>query len=164
MARFGRQEPVVADDARQYEASVERPLATGIIGQVLVLGAGAVLVLVGALALIRAGVAGDMSTPIVSVLGYTHTAWLGIGELAAGVLLLLAGMSPTAKGFGAAVGILLIISGVLVRADLADMPRELAMEHGYGWFLIGVGIVATIGGLLPGGRTRRWQRNTRTVA
>ena len=162
MAHMIQHRGTYADDGTQFEAVEERPLASGIVGQVLVLGAAAVLILMGALALIRAGVSGDLSVPVVSVLGYTHTAWLGIAELAVGALLLMAGMSSTTRDLATALGVLVVVAAIVVRADVTALPRELAIERAYGWFLLVIGIVATVGGLLPAGWARRMRRRDTT--
>ena len=55
--------------------------------------AGVVLAVIGAVAMARAGLSGPLDEPVVDVLGVTHTAILGIIELAMGLLLVLAGLS-----------------------------------------------------------------------
>src|SRR4051812_20905722 len=77
-----------ADMARTSETVVDRPAASAVVGKVLVLISAAVLLIVGAITLQRAGLNGDMAVPVVSVAGFTHTAWLGVAELAFGLLLL----------------------------------------------------------------------------
>ena len=49
-------------------------------GQVVSLVVGVGFVIVGVLALVRAELDGSLATPVVEVLGYTHTAWLGPGR------------------------------------------------------------------------------------
>ena len=39
----------------------------------------------------RAGIDGSFGTPVVEVLGFSHTAWLGLAEVGLGVVLILAG-------------------------------------------------------------------------
>jgi hypothetical protein len=148
-------------DPVAVESAVEQPSLTNVVGEILVVGTAAVFLIVGALALARAGLDGDMSTPVVNVLGYTHTAWLGLAEVGVGLLLLLSGISRGSRDLAVALGVLLIVAGIVVRMDTTAMPSELAMQHSYGWFLIGTGIVATVGGLMPTGWTRRWQRSIR---
>lgn len=143
------------------EISEVRPLGTGVVGQILILAAGAVLVIVGLLALGRAGVSGDMSIPVVSVFGFTHTAWLGIIEIVVGVLLLLGGVSQTTRDLGVVMGVLLVVAGILVLAQPTLAPRKLAIERPYGWLLVLTGAAALVGGLMPGGRVRRYRRVAR---
>jgi hypothetical protein len=129
-----------------------------VIGQVMILGVAAVLLLMGAITLARAGLDGDMAVPVVSVLGFTHTAWLGFLELAFGLLLLLGGLSPAVRDLGLAMGIVTLLAGILIVIEPSAPPAELAIERSYGWLLIVLGAVAAVGGLLPGGRVRRWRR------
>ena len=61
----------------------------------IIVGAvGTVLLLFGLIAFVRAGTDGPWDQPVVEVLGFTHTATLGIVEMAFGVLLLLSAVSP----------------------------------------------------------------------
>ena len=54
---------------------------------------GTALLLIGLIALVRAGTDGPWDQPVVEVLGFTHTAILGIIEIAFGVCLLLSAVS-----------------------------------------------------------------------
>jgi len=164
MARLLHHNEVLATDGREVDAVRERPLVTGTIGQVLVLLGAAMLLLSGALTIIRAGLGHDLATPVVQVFGYSHTAWLGIVEVGVGVLLLVAGLSAASRSLALAVGILLIVAGIVVRADVQHLPHELAIEQSYGNFVLVTGVIATVGGILPAGWTRRWERSTRVPA
>lgn len=104
----------------------------------------------------RAGLSDDLSVPIVSVFGFTHTAWLGIAEAVVGLLLVVSGLSPATRDAGLFFGVLLIIAGIVVLADTNAMPRALAIQHSYGWFVLVIGVAAALGGLMPGGIVRRW--------
>ena len=55
----------------------------------LIVGVGAVAI--GLVAMVRAGIDGSFETPTVEVLGFTHTAWLGLAGGRLGMLLVLAG-------------------------------------------------------------------------
>ncbi len=146
-------EPVVATRTRQ-RSSIVAP------GQIVSLIAGAGLITVGILALIRAELGGSWSTPVVEVLGYTHTAWLGIAEIAVGLLLLLAGTSPGARAVSVLLGAAMVIAGVLVRAEPGQMPEELALEKAFGWPLIVVGAVVALAAIaLPVWYTNRVDRD-----
>lgn len=136
-----------------------RPAASGVLGQVLILAVAAVLLLMGALALARAGVDGDMAIPVVEVFRFTHTAWLGIIELVVGFLFLLGGLSPSTRDLGLGLGILVLLAGIIVIIQPDAPPAELAVEKSYGSLLVVLGAVAIIGGFLPGGHVRRWRRS-----
>ena len=140
----------------------EGPSLLARIGQILILVSGAVLLLSGAVALARTGVHSDLSTPVVQVMGHTHTPWLGIAEVIAGLLLIAGGAAAGRRELGVVVGVVLLVAGFLLRSDPTLAPSELAVDDGYGWFLVLVGAAALVGGLLPGGWvTRRTQRTHR---
>ncbi len=117
-------------------------------GQVVSLIAGAGFIVVGVLALIRAELDGSLSEPVVEVMGYTHTAWLGIAEIGVGLLLVLAGSSAAGRSVSVFMGAALIIAGILVRAEPGSMPDELGIEEAYGWPLIIVGAIVALAALL----------------
>jgi hypothetical protein len=77
--------------ARAEEVTTERTFS---IGQLLILLAGAGLLALGIVAVVRGKLDGPLSEPIVEVLGFNHTSLLGLFEMGAGVLLLLAGLRP----------------------------------------------------------------------
>ena len=148
--------PATADVVTQGPSLLAR------IGQLLILVSGAVLLISGAVALARTGVHSDLSTPVVEVLGYSHTPWLGIAELIAGLLLIAGGASAGRRELGLVVGVVLLVAGFLLSSDATLAPKELAVEEGYGLLLVLVGAAAVVGGLLPGGWvTRRTQRTRR---
>ncbi len=60
---------------------------------VLCVAAGIALGVIGAVAMARAGLTGPLDEPVVQVVGVTHTALLGIVELAMGIVLVWAGLS-----------------------------------------------------------------------
>src|SRR5438105_4419419 len=72
---------------REYAG--ERPLMSDTVGRVLVLAVAVVLLAMGTVAVARAGVRDGLSAPVVSVLFMSHTAALGLLEVAVGALLLL---------------------------------------------------------------------------
>lgn len=129
-------------------------------GQLISLIAGVGFVALGLVALVRAGIDGSMETPVVEVLGFTHTAWLGLAELGLGLLLMLAGSTVAGKSFSVLLGAVMVIAGVLVTATVSDMPEELGLEEGYGVPLIVVGaVVALAAMLLPAWTTQRVDRD-----
>ena len=95
---------------------------------------GTVLLLIGLIALVRAGTDGPWDQPVVEVLGFTHTAILGIIEIAFGVCLLLSAVTLS-RGAATFFGALLAIGGVRRRG--AD---RVVQAHA------GAGVLATPGG------------------
>lgn len=122
--------------------------------QVVSFIAGVGLVALGLVAMIRAGVDGDLAEPTVRVLTYTHTAWLGLIEIGLGTLLVLAGMGARGRFVSIVIGAALVIAGVVVRAEEGQMPAELGIEPSFGWAVIALGAVVALAAMaLP-----VWQR------
>jgi hypothetical protein len=128
-------------------------------GQLVSLLVGVGFVIVGLIALVRAGLDGSLDAPVVEVLGYTHTAWLGIAELGLGLLLILAGTGAWGRPLSVLLGVAMVIAGVLVLAEPGEMPQELGLEEGYGWLLVIPGaIVAVAAMVLPVWRSQRYSQ------
>jgi len=129
-------------------------------GQLVSLIVGVGFVIVGVLALVRAGLDGSMDTPVVEVLGYTHTAWLGVAEIGLGLLLVLAGTGAWGRSLSVLLGVAMAIAGVLVIAEPSEMPEELGLEKAYGWPLVILGAIVAVAALaLPVWRTQRYDRD-----
>lgn len=125
-------------------------------GQLVSLVVGVGLIAVGVVALIRAEIGGSLATPVVEVLGYTHTAWLGLAEIAVGLLLVLAGTGAWGRAVSVLLGAASVIAGVLILAEPGQMPDELGLEKDFGWPLILLGaIVALAAMVLPVWRSRK---------
>jgi hypothetical protein len=108
---------------------------------------GLALLVTGLIAITRGGFDGPMSTPIVEVLGFTHTTTLGLIEAAIGVCLLIAGAASSRAGalfFGSVLGI-----GAFVGAVQEESFREpLALESGMAWLLVIAAAVVVVSALL----------------
>lgn len=127
--------------------SVERTTTPGLrIGPILAVAAGAVLAAVGAVALLRTGVDESWFTPEVQVLDADHTALLGVVEIGAGVLLLLAGLSGS-RVLVAVLGLALALAATAVAIDPGEVSRELAIERWWAWTLVAAGAVLTLAAL-----------------
>ncbi len=61
------------DTPATADVVTEGPSPLARIGQILILVSGAVLVISGAVVLARTGLHADLSTPVVQVMGHTHT-------------------------------------------------------------------------------------------
>jgi hypothetical protein len=117
-------------------------------GQLVSLIIGIGVIAVGLVALVRAGIDGSLSEPVVEVLGYTHTAWLGIAEVGVGLFLVLAGLDARGRAASVLIGALAVIAGVLVLAEPGQMPEELGLEKAYGWPLIILGGIAAFAAMV----------------
>ena len=129
----------------------------------LIVGVGAVAI--GLVAMVRAGIDGSFETPTVEVLGFTHTAWLGLAEVGLGVLLIIAGIGAWGRPLSVILGAGMVIAGVLIGAAPDEMPAELAVEEDFGWALAAIGAVVAVAALvLPVWRTHRVKRNGELIA
>jgi hypothetical protein len=117
-------------------------------GQLVSLIIGVGVIAVGLVAIVRAGIDGSLSEPVVNVLGYTHTAWLGIAEVGVGLILVMAGLDARGRSVSVFMGALAVIAGVLVLAEPGQMPEELGLEEAYGWPLIILGGIAAFAALV----------------
>lgn len=117
-------------------------------GQMVSLIIGVGVIAVGVVALVRAGLEGSLAEPVVEVLGYTHTAWLGIAEIGVGLFLVMAGLDARGRAVSVFIGALAVIAGVLVLAEPGQMPSELGLEEAYGWPLIILGGIAAFAALV----------------
>lgn len=145
--------------ATETEIIEDRVSPMARLGQLMVLVPGVALVVSGTVTLAKTGIHKDLATPIVSVWGHTHTPWLGIVELAVGLVLVGFGASWVARQGALVVGVLLAVAGVLVLADPNYAPNALAVQSGYGWIPLAAGVVVSVGALLPGGVTRVRRRS-----
>ncbi len=108
---------------------------------------GLALLVTGLIAITRGGFDGPMSTPVVEVLGFTHTTTLGLIEAAIGLCLLISGATSSRAGalfFGSVLGI-----GAFVGAVQEDSFREtLALESGMAWLFVIAAVVVVVSALL----------------
>lgn len=124
--------------------------------QVVSFAVGSFFVVVGLLALLRAGVDGSLATPTVEVLTYRHTAWLGLAEIGAGALLVLASSGTWGRPLSVVVGAAIVVGGVLVLAEPGGIPTELGTEQAYGWPVAVLGALVAVAAMaLP-----VWRRRT----
>lgn len=116
--------------------------------------AGVALLVVGLIAMTRAGFKGPLDVPVVKVLGFTHTAILGIVEAAIGACVLIAGAARSrsaAMFFGTVLAIGAFVGAVQTKAFV----KQLALERNFTWLLCIVGVVVVLTALLlPRLRTR----------
>ena len=155
-----RDEVVTTDDSdRTVDATATKTRErtwTFAPGQLISFAVGVGLIAIGVVALIRAGIDGSLARPTVEVLELSHTAWLGVAEVGAGVLLLIAGTGAWGRFLSVPVGALMVIAGILVLAEPSQVPDELGMERDYGWALVLFGALVTLASMiLPVWRTRK---------
>jgi hypothetical protein len=135
-----------------YEPETARPVKTRrrfTWGQVLILLAGVTSLVFGIGAIALAGLAGSITEPVVDVFGFSHTPLLGVIEVGAGVVLILAALIPGGRWVAALVGGGAIAGGALILAEYDWTQTELAAEQRFGWVAIGIGAAAYIGAMVP---------------
>jgi hypothetical protein len=141
----------------QEETVTERGFSPG---QILIVLAGVASLALGIVAVVRTGLDGSLSQPVKPVLGWDHTALLGLFEIGAGVLMILGGLRAGFRWFGGLVGLAVIVGGVLILGRLDWTVTRLGAERNFGWVAIVIGAVAVIGAAIP--RIRRRHRTTTT--
>lgn len=104
---------------------------------------GVVFLLFGLIAFARAGTDGPWDQPVVQVLGFTHTATLGIVEMAFGVCLLLSAISLS-RGAATFFGALLAIGGFVGAVQTESFRENLALESGFAWWAVILGLLVVI--------------------
>ena len=126
-------------------------------GQLLTMLAGAALVVLGIVALIDTGVDTPLSDQQGEVLGWSHSALLGIVEIVAGALLLIFSLRPGGRWLVALVGLALVVGGVMILGELDWAVDNLNSEQSFAWVPIVAGLIALLASLLT---PRRRQRMT----
>ena len=134
-------------------------------GQLVHAAIGAFLVVLGIISMIRGDTSGDLTESTFDVIGITHNTAIGIGELVAGALLLLAAAGWWGRTLGVIVGLALVAFGAVLLSDEGFM-RDVGTEDALAWLAIGLGAAAVLFGLIPGRRTvrRRIDRDPLTAA
>jgi len=127
-------------------------------GQFLIVLAGIASLVLGIVAVARTGLASPLSQPVKPVLGWDHTALLGLIEIGAGVLLILSGLRAGTRWLGGLIGIAAIVGGALILGRLDWTIDPLGAERDFGWVAIVIGAVAVVGAAIP--RIRRSHRTT----
>ena len=117
-------------------------------GQVIAGVLGLVIAIVGAIAVARSGVDSSLNVPMVRAAGFNQSAMVGLGELVLGLLLILSALSYEGRGFIVAIGVLMVIGGVVIGAAGPTILRDLGTVHGTGWALMVGGIIAIFAGSL----------------
>ena len=129
-------------------AVVRTSSATRFAPDALIAGAvGLVLLVVGLIAMIRGGFDGPMSTPVVSVLGFTHTTTLGLIEAGAGLFLLLCAAVQSRGGamFG---GLALAVAGFIGIVQRSSFEHSLALESNWAAIVMIAGAVVALAALM----------------
>lgn len=108
---------------------------------------GAVLVIYGALALLRSDLGGTWTGQSVDVMGLSFSPLLATVAAAVGVLLLL-GAAARSRGTIGLMGALLILFGIVVVIEYERLADELAVNDAHGWIAIGIGAALALSAAL----------------
>jgi hypothetical protein len=101
---------------------------------------GVFMLIVGLVAMSKAGFDGPMEQPVVEVLGFTFTALLGIVVAIAGLFLLVAGASKSREGalfMGTVIGIAAFVGAL----QAESFQRQLAIEESFAWIVVALSLV-----------------------
>jgi hypothetical protein len=137
------------DEPDGYDVQVTESVSRFSPAQVIHGAIGVFLLVIGIIAIARGGLEGDLTEPTFDVLGITHNATIGIGEVVGRVL-------------GILVGLALIAVGAVLLGD-DELLRDLGTEDALGWLAIALGGAAVLAGLIPGRRVYRRAIDRRPV-
>ena len=160
-----RRPTTIVEEAPYYEHEEVTRRDTSILpwspAQIGALVAGIGLVIVGGMVLARVGFS-DLQAET-QVLGLAHTPALGLLEIAAGALLLIAGAIPGAsRGLMSFVGAALLVFGVVIGVQPDTFSETLATTEAHGWTFGILGalllILAMVSPVIWGGSSRRYRR------
>jgi hypothetical protein len=115
---------------------------------------GLAALIIGLIVVVRAGLDAPMSSPVVEVLGFTHTATLGLVEIGVGLFLLIAA-SARSRGAELFGGLAMVVGGVVGVAQYRSFTDTLALERGWAWIVLIAGAVVALAALLFPRITRR---------
>ncbi|MBV8385996.1 MAG: hypothetical protein JOZ68_05485 [Acidimicrobiia bacterium] len=154
---------VAEDEVATRRSAVERPPWSP--AQLIALAIGIIATVVGVIALTKTGIHSN-AMDVVRSNGplWQHTAWLAIGEIVFGLLMIGAGVIPGgARGLMTFLGILALAFGIAVMVDKTDLRTEDAT----GWAFIVAGalslVAASISPVFFGGTRRAGYARRREV-
>ena len=130
-------------------------------GQVIAAALGFAVAVIGVITMSRAGLDSSLNVPVVQTAGLDQSAMVGIGELAAGLLLIIGALSYAARGLIVGVGVVMVLGGVFIGAAGTTLLNDIGTVHDTGWVIMVGGIIAIIAGSL--GRLIRTSRSVKSV-
>jgi hypothetical protein len=110
---------------------------------------GIALTAFGAVTMAKAGFDRPLGEQTAEVLKVTQTTAIGIAEVSAGVLLILAALSPRGRIFGGFIGALVGVGGIVVLAASNDVLSDLHTERALGWVLLVIGGLSLLAAFFP---------------
>ena len=116
-------------------------------GAIVTAIAGVILLLIGLIVISKAGLDGPITEPVVEVAGFTHTPLLGIIVAAAGLFMLLAGITRAREG-AIFLSIVLGVAGIVAAVQEESFDESLAIEPSYAWMIVIVSGIVLLANLL----------------
>ena len=147
-----RLRPATAHDPTlpyEHVAHATRTRAAFSFAQVVHAACGIALAAFGAVTMAKAGFDRPIGEQTAEVMRITQSTAIGIAEAAAGVLLILAALTPRGRIFGGFIGTLVGIAGIVVLAGSDDLISDLHTERALGWVLVVIGGLALLAAFLP---------------
>jgi hypothetical protein len=159
---------VAEDEVVQRRSAVERPPWSP--AQLVALVIGIIFAVIGGIALAKTGVHTDaMNREFTDTPLWHHTAWLALGELVFGLLMIGAGVVPGgARGFMTFLGMIALASGIAVLVAPDSLHKYLGSHDGTGWAYIVTGgitlVAAAVSPVFFTGERVRYGRHREVVA
>ena len=126
-------------DGKRVASSTTMMLSPGsVIAGIL----GIAVAFLGALAMYRAGLDGTLDRPVVRTGAFNMSAQLGIATFVAGLLLVLGALSYATRGLIIAVGVVMVVGGVVMGSMSAQLLRDVGTTRGTGWAFVVGGVIA----------------------
>jgi hypothetical protein len=152
---------VIEDGAERTDTRVASSRLVVSPGQVIAGALGLVIAVIGVMAVARGGIDGSLNVPMVRTAGLDQSAMLGLAELGLGLLLVLGALSYAARSLIVAVGVVMVLGGVLIGAAGTTILRDLGTVQHTGWAIMIAGIIAIVAGSL--GRLVRTRHSVKTT-
>ncbi len=148
-----RLRPPSAYDSLPYErvehATTTRTRTAFSLAQFFHAVCGIALTAFGAVTMAKAGFDRPIGEQTAEVLKITQTTAIGIAEVSAGVLLILAALSPRGRIFGGFIGALVGVGGIVVLAASNAVLADLHTERALGWVLLVIGGLSLLAAFFP---------------
>jgi hypothetical protein len=137
---------IVADDEVVRREVVRAPWSPA---QIVTLAIGAILTVMGGVALARTGLNFDPDAARTTVAGLEHTALLAVLELGTGLVLIGAASVPGApRETMSVVGVILLLLGIIIAIEPGGTDRALGTSSGHGWFWAVLGIILLVSAMV----------------
>jgi hypothetical protein len=137
---------IVADDAVVRREVVRAPWSPA---QIVALVIGAILTVLGGVALARTGLNFDVDAARTTVAGLEHTALLAVIELIVGLVLIGSASVPGApRGTMSFTGVTLLLLGIIIAIEPGGTHRALGTSSGHGWLWALLGLILLVSSMV----------------